>query len=521
MAKTALIKQADAANAVFAKNLVKVMRELESGVLQIIMRSASAGGADAFDAAVLLNSRPAMLKALQDAGFYDLANEHVALYGDTPALAKKAFNARLLPPPQFTTVSAETFAGLAKLDLQTFSAIGEKAVDDLRLGLYRQAVSGMPLEELTKTLKASTVGVSKKGSPLSNYSKTHANTAILNFQGEVLREAGESIGAEFWEVVGPDDDVTRDVCDDALSNPVRTQKDWIAAGYWGGTPGGWNCRHQLFPYFGEVQVKDEPKPPMPEQSKKKTAADAALFIPSKTIKEAEEYAVTSGLAKQANYKGISLEAANEMNKSVQDTVNLFPALRGRLGYIGSAQERDKLIYEYNLKIRVATLRDFDPDSTHAELLKKAKRTVSRGRMSSGTWALSTSGNITGIYKDLNGIAYNANYFSPSKIEATKKSIASAVEAKFHPLGADTIKAIVDHEMAHQIDALTGIRTKQSVFNVYRNAGAKEIKEGLSKYAATNPAEFVAEGWSEYKNNPKPRKFATLIGKEIEEAARIQ
>ena len=249
MANRKLLKQTDAAAALFARELAKVMAGLESGVLQILIDAQTAGAAGAVDAAAILNSRPAMLQALADAGYYDLATAHVALYGDTPALVSSAFKASKLPPPQFSTVSAETFAGLASLDLEIFGAVGDRALSELRLGLYRQTIAGLPMSELVKTLKAATVGLDGKGSPLSNHSWTHANTAILNFQGEVLREAGESIGAENWEVVGPIDDLTRDVCVDALADPVRTQLEWIEADYWGGTPGGWNCRHQLFPSF--------------------------------------------------------------------------------------------------------------------------------------------------------------------------------------------------------------------------------------------------------------------------------
>jgi hypothetical protein len=39
----------------------------------------------------------------------------------------------------------------------------------------------------------------------------------------------------------------------------------------------------------------------------------------------------------------------------------------------------------------------------------------------------------------------------------------------------------------------------------------EIGENLSRYGAKNIAEFIAEAYSEYVNNPDPREIATLIG----------
>ena len=237
----------------YAKDLVRVMAELEAEVISF-MRGAGTTTTEA--AATVLNSRPAFIQMLSESGYNELSAEYVAQFGEVPSQVSKAFAARKLPAPQYSTVSAETFSGLARIDLQNFSAIGSKAMDDLRLGLYRQTIGGANFKDVVKTIQASTIGLDGKGSPLSNHSYTHANTSILNFNGEVTREAGESIGFgeddSLWEVVGPNDGATRDVCQSALAEPVRTKEEWIAADYWGGSPGGWNCRHELYPYIGEA-----------------------------------------------------------------------------------------------------------------------------------------------------------------------------------------------------------------------------------------------------------------------------
>ena len=237
----------------YAKDIAKVMAELEAEIISF-MRGAGTTSTEA--AATVLNSRPAFIQMLNESGYTELSTSYVAQFGEVPGQVSKAFAARSLPAPQYSTVSAETFSGLARIDLQNFSAIGAKAMDDLRLGLYRQTIGGDSFKNIVKTIKVSTVGIDGKGSPLSNHSYTHANTSILNFNGEVTREAGESIGFggddSLWEVVGPNDAVTRDVCQAALANPVRTKEEWVAVDYWGGSPGGWNCRHELFPYIGEA-----------------------------------------------------------------------------------------------------------------------------------------------------------------------------------------------------------------------------------------------------------------------------
>jgi hypothetical protein len=237
----------------FGLALDKVMKRLEKNLLNVVGGATSA--TEVFDATVLLNSQPAMIEALRDSGYFALAEEHVATFAQIPPETIDAFKRRGLPAPEVTTVDRVDMRALAQMDLDQFNNIGVSAMNELRLGLVQNAVASTPFSTMVDAVRAATVGVDGKGSPLSNHAYTHANTSILNFQGETLIKAGESIGfdssTDLWEVVGPLDGATRDVCQNALANPVRTQEQWQDAGYWGGTPGGWNCRHQLFPFFDE------------------------------------------------------------------------------------------------------------------------------------------------------------------------------------------------------------------------------------------------------------------------------
>lgn len=248
----ALIK-ADEQIEAYALALDKVMTQLEKNLLDVLGGAATAAGE--FDATVLLNSQPAMIQALRDAGYFELAELHVSTFATIPPETIAAFSRRGLPTPEFSTVDRKDFRALAGMDLKEFNNIGISAMNQLQLGLVQNAVSSVPFSTMVEDIKAATVGVDGKGSPLSNHSKTHANTAILNFQGETLIKAGESIGFtgedDLWEVVGPLDGATREVCVAALARPVRTRAEWESIDYWGGTPGKWNCRHQLFPFFDE------------------------------------------------------------------------------------------------------------------------------------------------------------------------------------------------------------------------------------------------------------------------------
>lgn len=248
MAKQPILKFGDKVVDSFGKDLSRVLGELEKRLVDFLKGTMNASGQ--VDAAILLNSRTAMIQALNQAGYTDLAAAHVAKYPNLASDIKTTLaRAKDFPRPILTEASAAVFQGLAKIDLDEFAKIGEGAIDELRLTLYRQAVGNQPFSAMVETIKAATVGLDGKGAPMAKHAYTHANTAVLQFQGEVLRETGENLDADKWEVVGPLDDKTRDECRDALADPVRTEKEWQSSGYWGGAPGGWNCRHQLYPVF--------------------------------------------------------------------------------------------------------------------------------------------------------------------------------------------------------------------------------------------------------------------------------
>ena len=263
MANTKILTAGDKLAEQYAETLLVVLKDLDKRVVDIVAGARTSR--TEFDAAIILNSRAQMVEALQSSGYNQLSAAYIAEYEGIPATVAGAMKDRKLPPPKFTAADAEIFAGLASADLQAFSAIGRNAMDELRIGLYKQAVSNQPFSALVRSVAAATVGVDGKGSPMANHARTIANTAVLDFGGEVLRVAGENIFDQFnvpeserlWEIVGPDDAVTRDSCSEALSDPIRTKAEWLqhtnenGDPYFGGAPGGFNCRHQFFPVVSE------------------------------------------------------------------------------------------------------------------------------------------------------------------------------------------------------------------------------------------------------------------------------
>jgi hypothetical protein len=105
--------------------------------------------------------------------------------------------------------------------------------------------------------------------------------------------------------------------------------------------------------------------------------------------------------------------------------------------------------------------------------------------------------------------------SPRLTARLAEKLEREVISKWRPEGCGSVKAIVDHEMGHEIHKLLDAHDDTEILSLYnslKNSG--EIKEKLSQYAERNPREFIAEAWSEYQNNPNPRETSVKVVKRL-------
>lgn len=126
------------------------------------------------------------------------------------------------------------------------------------------------------------------------------------------------------------------------------------------------------------------------------------------------------------------------------------------------------------------------------------------------------------YKDIDlQVANDMNAaFWGGDIASFLKALEDDVKSQWHPEGCNTVSSVFDHEIGHQIDYAVGLRTNKELMELWSSLSRSEIKEGLSSYGAENIAEFIAEGYAEYCNNPKPRELAMKIGQIIEKAVKV-
>jgi len=251
------------------------------------------------------------------------------------------------------------------------------------------------------------------------------------------------------------------------------------------------------------------------------------FVEAKSIKEANEYAEKVLGITKAEYKGCDIKVANEMNKSVYETINNFPELKDSFQFVGTIQQRNSYLKETLTEAMYPEIKAMYPSLNEAEFQKKLDMHV-KGRIKNlhleigkRDYAQSIH-NVQSFHKDIspriiNGITVNSSY--GKDITTWLKKLENDVLNKYHPIGCNSIKFVFDHELGHQIDDLLKISENKEIMDLFYSLSNDKITEGLSEYAWKNDNtnhinEFIAEAWGEYCNNPNPREIARKIGEFI-------
>ena len=246
------------------------------------------------------------------------------------------------------------------------------------------------------------------------------------------------------------------------------------------------------------------------------------FVPAKTIEEANDYAMNVLGIKMASYKGVDITTANEWNRGLKDTFDRFPALKQNFGFVGECHERnvamEKVLQKRYLNKLIVDYPNTDKEKLKTRAEELARKKIKEYDIRPDTLARSFSPLSEDYLYDFRGVTINKSYGKNSVdlIELLKE----CVHYKYYPVKCDTIRYVLDHEVGHQLDAMLAISQQKNIQELFHSMNHETMTNALSQYAWDNPnnkiyAEFIAEGWAEYCNNPKPRKVAKEIGQTIE------
>lgn len=241
-----------------------------------------------------------------------------------------------------------------------------------------------------------------------------------------------------------------------------------------------------------------------------------VFKPGETTREVEAWARAHDVAETVDFGKLPVSVANEMTKAIWDAYEKFPELREKMSIFGSNQAIRKWYIEQRGNELVQKIRSLPQGDSYTDVavIAEAKRMAALefGKTPKGVWALA----YDSPSKGLRGITVNE--IAMRNPEKFGELLRSNIESKFHPVGCDTVKSVIDHEVGHRIDAM--MNWFSSGDTLLRAAGIDELSrreaydyiyENLSGYALRSRRELFAEAWAEYCNNPSPREMSQKIG----------
>lgn len=228
----------------------------------------------------------------------------------------------------------------------------------------------------------------------------------------------------------------------------------------------------------------------------KDASKASEAILPKTVKEAESWAMKNNLADRVSYKGLSIDAANGINKALKEHLEMFPDLRKGLQFVGSAQERNRLAKAAR---KSEGWSDF-----------KIRRSIKPNKPGN----IASSADSSHIqYEGFLGIAFNEKALGTEFALRTEGYDKISGVGKWFVPGRDMVTDVTAHELGHQLDALYALRTDPEVLTLWKEAAQAPggWNQSISQYAGKwGIKEGIAEGWSEAFGSASPRDFARRL-----------
>ena len=250
------------------------------------------------------------------------------------------------------------------------------------------------------------------------------------------------------------------------------------------------------------------------RSRKEAIENNQYQLKAKTVDEVEKE-IAKNLGITCNFEGFTDEDLPQMQdiySSVATHLDKYPALKKHINFVGSMQGRNSLFYDKFYQKLKANY----PESPDAFIQKIAKNYANQyAPIPDDAYAYSAPSTKF----NLNGLTFNASY----KGDKVQEDLNNDLKAKWHPDGCNTIKSVFDHELGHKIDETLDLNSDPEFLKIFEAAekeGKEYIKDNLSEYAYKQSnvsgnydpkKEFIAEAWSEYLNNPKPRPIAKSVG----------
>lgn len=402
---------------------------------------------------------------------------------------------------------------------------------EVRRLLSTGSICGTPVKVMSQKL-ASRMGVSYRRA------ETLVRTESAYIREKATMDGYQNHNVTKYRILATLDNRTSSICQAMDGKEFNLEDAAVGENY---PPLHPNCRSTTVPVYKDFNIasaraaKDSDKKPItvpndmtyPEWyetyiAKAAPAGDENIKpTPAKRLAEAGRYAMeVLGIA-LADYTGLDAAVAEAWNDGLKDNLERFPELRERNRYAGEAHRRNELLeaeieeqfYQEYKKVYPKA----DDSELHNWAEARTKKWMGRVKIPENMVALNWQPEQE-ILKKYAGIAVNKEI--GKSVSEMIKQLQEDVAAKFHPVGCDTIRYAIDHELGHQLDELLGLRDLPEIQELFDSRTKKELTEALSQYAWDNNnqnryAEMIAEAWAEYCNNPTPREIAQKVDTVVE------
>lgn len=253
------------------------------------------------------------------------------------------------------------------------------------------------------------------------------------------------------------------------------------------------------------------------------------FVPAKTIKEAEAYALNELGCEYADFKGLDLALANDANRGLYETKLMLPEFKmkgiGTIQNVNTAIKKDLYNAYVSSDLYKTYVSNYGKAMAERFATSAVKRYAGANRAEAGVVALSQVRDIkkiAGVEVDLRkytGVFIN-NSAKVTQLQMNA-TVKDCIDRGWFAKYAPDFSSIMNHELGHEIDKLLGIRKNPdfiAIFNREHAQGLDYVSNRLSRYGATagkiidhRPHEMIAECWAEFTTAETPRELAREVG----------
>ena len=230
----------------------------------------------------------------------------------------------------------------------------------------------------------------------------------------------------------------------------------------------------------------------------------------------ERFAIEENLCDVCSLSGINLYGAKRTLGVVVKVLGRFPGVRRYLSYIGTHQGLEDLLsrlqkgdQEVARRFKLRDILSTEDAVKVASVLRAYLSDLALSREKYTATAMAAYGLFDALLLDAED--YDGYRYLTLNTEL-RRSAASG----FHPQGCYSVESVVYHEFGHFLDDLCKMKSQPAFLSYRRSLTDEEVARGLSKYAMTSAAEFIAEAFAEYMCSPLPRPIAAKVGEMLVE-----